>query len=225
MFVIGVAGQAQMGKDTLADTLCEKLNSRTFESKDDLGPPFWERASFAHGVKDVFANTFGVSRDFIEEWKVRDFPPPDFDMSVRKGLQFIGDGFRQIRSTIWVDMPFRDATPKIISDVRYPNEFKRIKEEGGLNILVGRTDKLSDDPNGSEALIKPYVEWALAQVTEADVNLQLSTARVLDAGEILSAPKYMNRFHLFVRNDGTLDEFHDKIDNIVIPFVEQFSFN
>lgn len=221
-FVIGVAGQAQMGKDTLADRLQEVLNWNSEVQ--------WQRAAFAHGVKEVYADTFGVSREFIEEWKVKDEVPPGFDMTVRKSLQFIGDGFRQIRSSVWVDRPFRTTAPKIISDVRYPNEFEKIKQEGGINILVGRTDKLSDDPNGSEALIKPYVEWALAQECEEAVNVHLNAKRVMEsmgAEEIVSgtdAPEGTDNFHLFVQNDGTLDEFYNKIDNIVVPYIQSFSF-
>ena len=216
MYVIGVAGQARFGKDCLADKLCEILNKNRNEN-------FWTRASFANGVKGVFCDAFGVSREFIEEWKVRDSPPPGFDMNVRKGLQFIGDGFRTIRSTVWVDIPFQIKTPKIISDVRYPNEFHKVYEKGGINILIGRTDKLNDDPNGSEALIKPYVEWALAQENEDEVNHQLHISRSLGS-KMKGAPQDMNKFHLFVRNDGTLEELYDKINDIVVPYVEKFTF-
>jgi len=212
MLVIGVAGQAQMGKDTLADYLCEKLN--------ETNAVQWTRSAFAQGVKDVYSNTFDVSREFIEEWKTKDEVPPGFDMTVRKGLQFIGDGFRTIRSSVWVDQPFKTTTPKIISDVRYPNEFLRVRKEGGLNIIVGRSDKLNDDPNGSEALIRPYVEWALSR-EESEANTQL---KLSDGDQIKGAPVNMGVFDLFVSNNGTKEEFYSKIDEVVVPFVESFNF-
>lgn len=210
MFVIGVAGQAQMGKDTVADRLAEKLN----ESGAD-----WKRTAFAKNVKRVYAETFDVDYDFIEKWKTNPEPPPGFDMTVRKSLQFIGDGFRQIKGSIWVDLCFRDQTPQIISDVRYPNEFLRVAKEGGMNILVGRTDKISDDPNGSEALIRPYVEWALENLKEPFVELE----KVLPF--MSGFPEFFPTFDVFVRNDGSKEELYEVIDAHLVPYVQKFVFD
>ena len=222
-YVIGVAAQAQMGKDTLADRLQEKLNKK-------LGQEVWTRTAFAGNVKRVFEETFGVDRDFTEEWKVKlGENPPGFDMPVRNALQFIGDGFRGIRSTIWLDLCFRDDVPKIISDVRYVNEFVRVKNEGGLNILIGRPDKINDDPNGSEAQIKPYVEYALEHfkdhLTGANkrfFDLTRGFARRMDRP---GPPKDMEMFDVFIRNDGTKEEFYEIIDTQLVDFVTNFVFD
>jgi hypothetical protein len=217
-FVIGVAAQAQMGKDTLADRLQERLNEN-LKDKDRL----WDRAAFAFNVKKVYADTFGVDQDFIEEWKVKlDEVPPGFDMPLRKGLQFIGDGFRKIRSTIWVDLCFRDSIPKIISDVRYINEFTRVNKEGGLNILIGRPDMLNDDPNGSEAMIKPFVEWALNNLPN---KFNVMVKGDLDALDLETPPKDMELFDVFIRDDGTKEELYDIVDTQLVPFVESFVFD
>ena len=211
MLVIGVAGQAQMGKDTLADRLCDRLNYKEGWSR-------WKREAFAYGVKEVFSETFDVTRDFIEEWKVKDEVPPGFDMTVRKGLQFIGDGFRQIQADVWVNRPFKKKVPKVISDVRYPNEFQRIKQEGGFNILIGRPDKLSDDPNGSEALIKPYVKWALDNFEAKITDIQ----EALKCDMYHDWPENFELFDAFVCNDGTMEELYENIENIVLPQVEVY---
>ena len=223
MFVIGIAGQAQMGKDTLADRLAIKLNetvqafseSQQTPYTDDMG---WQRTAFAKNVKRVFSETFGVDYDFIEEWKVKSDPPPSFGKNVRQSLQFIGDGFRSIQDTIWVDLCFRNPLlAQIISDVRYPNEFLRVHKEGGLNIIVGRTEKLNDDSNSSESLIRPYVEWFLNH-TEGDV------VKVQDL-DLKDAPKDSDKFHLFVRNDGSKSNFYLNIDTEVLQFVKDFVFD
>jgi hypothetical protein len=211
-FVIGVAAQAQMGKDTLADFLEEKLSEKGGQ---------WTRDAFASNVKNVFEETFGVDRAFTEKWKVNPDPPPGFDMSVRKSLQFIGDGFRQIKSTIGLDLTVRDSIPKIISDVRYPNEFRRVKREGGLNILVGRPSKLSDDPNGSEALIKPYVEWALNNFDQKFTDV-LEALKQHDG--LFDWPEDFDMFDAFIRNDGTVEELYETIQTQLVPFVEKFVF-
>lgn len=247
-FVIGVASQAQHGKDTLADRLCDRLNSEynyqvdlvcesmlgtnpTAEDQADV-PNYnlWQRAAFAANVKKVFCDTFGVDMAFVEEWKVKPEAPPGFDMPVRQALQFIGDGFRKIRGTIWLDLAFRDKTnPKIISDVRYINEFTRVKAEGGLNILIGRPDKLNDDPNGSEAQIRPYVDWALRAFHPSQKFIDLrdvdyaTLAKKLDPETL--PPEGMNLLDVFIRNDGTIEELQDTVDTKLVPFVHKFVFD
>jgi hypothetical protein len=219
MFVIGVAGQAQMGKDTLADHLANNLNGKVLDGPKTVEhTDLWSRVAFADNVKKVYQDTFDRDRPFVEEWKVKPEPPPGFDMTVRKSLQFIGDGFRKIYPTIWVDLVFRRVTdPVIISDVRYINEFLRVKKEGGLNILVGRTEKLNDDPNGSEAMIRPFVKWCLDQAPDKDFV-------VFNGEKTKDAPLLMSKFDVFIRNDGTIEDLYEVIDKQLVPFVERFAF-
>jgi len=216
MFVIGVAGQAQNGKDTLADYLVEVLNERLVEKEMGAGN-FWRRTAFADNVKKVYEDTFDRDRAFIEEWKTNPNAPPGFDMTVRKSLQFIGDGFRKICPSIWVDLVFRRVdAPIIISDVRYVNEFKRVRKEGGLNILIGKSDRLNDDPNGSEAQIRPYVKFALDYFPADLPVVEVKNADTMGLS--------MEDFDLFVRNDGSVNDLYDAIDEFVVPYVEKFSF-
>ena len=234
-YVIGVAGQAQHGKDTLADKLAELLNRDQVGFQDEAWPKIghgtkefplvpveWQRSALAAAVKKVYMDAFDVDKDFVEKWKVNPEVPPGFDMNCRQGLQFIGDGFRKIRGSIWLDLCFRDNFPKIISDVRYVNEFTRIYEEGGLNILVGRTDKLNNDPNGSEAQIRPYVDWALENLKGSRLN-QLHIARMLGS-RLAGAPPGMEMFDIFVCNDGTKEDFYKEIEEVVVPFVKKYQF-
>lgn len=155
--LIGVAGQAQNGKDSLADHLQEVLNG----SCGDGYCGYWDRGAFAKAVKEIFMRTFDKDAAYVEKWKVAKEAPPDLDMPVRKALQFIGDGFRTIKSSVWIDVVLRDETPRIISDCRYVNELKVIHENGGFNILVVRPDKINDDPNGSEAQMRPFAEFVV----------------------------------------------------------------
>lgn len=231
MFVIGVAGQAQMGKDTLADALALKLNEHVTAPKY-AEPMLWKRRAFAYNVKKVYADTFGVDFDFIEKWKTNPEPPPGFDMTVRQSLQFIGDGFRKILPTIWLDLAFRDKTsPIIISDVRYVNEFMRVKSEGGFNVLVARPDKLNDDPNGSEAQIKPYIEWCLAAFGNKRFVTGEEIRRVVEGCAHYSptsnglAPHHMEQFDAFVLNDGTKEAFLDTIETHLVPYIRAHTFD
>lgn len=214
MKFIGAAGQMSSGKDTLCDYLCIKLN--------ELGDN-WQRTAFAYNVKRVYRETFDRTAEFIEQWKNVPEPPPGFTMNVRKSLQFIGDGFRTIQPTIWLDLVFRDKTRSvIISDCRYVNEFTRVKEEGGLAILIGRSGMMNDDPNGSEAQIRPYVEWALKTfpVDQPFINLH-----EVDPEILATCPVDISKFDLFVRNDGTVAQLYDIVDNYIVDYVKQYNFN
>lgn len=205
MGYIGVASQMFGGKDTLADYLQIRLNERRADSQ-----PLWERSAFAKAVKDIFCSTFGKDMDYVEQWKPHADPPLDLDMSVRKSLQFIGDGFRTIKGSIWIDLMFRDKKGyKIISDVRYINELKAVKEHGGFNILIVRPDKLNNDSNGSEAQMRPLLEYAL----------DLRDSECL--GTCLP-PAGMELIDLVVYNDGTIAELYQHADDVVVPAIEKF---
>lgn len=190
--VIGVAGQFRQGKDKASDHMANRLG---------LG-----RDAFAFGVKRVFCEYFGVDIDFVERWKVVDEPPPGFLISVRRALQLIGDGFRGIKDDVWIEALFRrNQDGVVVSDVRYRNELAAVRERGGVNLLIYRPGFMNDDPNGSEAQIRPFVEHFLAKGKEG---------RVESAGEF-------GLVDFFILNDGGLDDFYAKLDSLVVPFLKR----
>ena len=203
MKVIGLAGQMRNGKDEISDYVASKIG--------------WQRGSFAKNVKQVYMDTFDVSWEFIEEWKVKDEIPPGFDMPVRQGLQFIGDGFRKIQGDIWIELMFRRLkNPTIISDVRYINELSKINDVGGITVLVYRPGYLNDDPNGSEAQIRPVADWFGRTGMEGDVVKQL----LEQENCCHDIPNECLKVDYFLRNDGTLEDLYRKCDETLIPYVE-----
>lgn len=195
MNLIGVASQAQHGKDTFANYLGQVLNKT-------IGREFWRRTAFANNVKRIYCETFNKDMDFVEKWKVIPEIPPGMDMTVRKSLQFIGDGFRQIQGDIWIDLMFRKDEPQIISDIRYINELKAVKNRGGFTVLVARKDKLNDDPNGSEAQIRPLLTYAL------DLNPE--------------RPEAMDFVDAIVLNNGSVEELYAQVDNLIPVLLNYF---
>lgn len=190
--VIGVAGQFRQGKDEASNHISDRLG---------LG-----RDAFAFGVKSVFCEYFGVDMDFVERWKVVKEPPPGFLTNVRRALQLIGDGFRIIKDDVWIEALFRrNSDEVVISDVRYVNELAAVREKGGFNILIYRPGFLNDDPNGSEAQIKPFVEHFLAMGVEGRVESEGDFGLV----------------DFFVVNDGGLDDFYAKLESLVLPFLKR----
>jgi len=190
--IIGVAGQQRQGKDVASDHIAQVIGLN--------------RGAFATGVKQVFCEYFGVDMEFVERWKVVDEPPPGFLVSVRKALQFIGDGFRSIKDDVWIERFFRDHPQNVvISDVRYRNELSSVRDRGGLNILIYRPGFMNNDPNGSEAQIRPFVEHFINAGVEG---------RVHSDGDF-------GLIDFFLVNDGVIGDLYSKIDDLVLPFLKR----
>lgn len=213
MQVLGVAAQLANGKDVLCDHLVTVLNR-----KPENGVA-WRRTAFANAVKDVFESSFGVDRDFTEKWKRNPESPPGMLQSVRKSLQFIGDGFRKIRDGIWIEIVLRDESQKlVISDSRYINEAKAIKAKGGIMVVLYRPGFLNDDPNPSEAQIKPIVEFCATYLEEGPIPAYETL--VLTFGEN-AVPEGMKYYDYYLINEGSLENLYSKVDLFLVPIIER----
>jgi hypothetical protein len=206
MKVIAVTGQLAMGKDVFCDYLADMLNQKSND---------WQRNAFANAVKDTFCKAFGVDREFIEKWKRIPECPQGFLMPIRQCLQFIGDGYRQIRDEIWIEIALRDTGKNlIISDGRYINEAKEVKNRNGLMFLISRKGFLNDDPNPSESQIRPMLEWSEKHLDEGCINYQKLMMRYG-----FSVPNELKYYDYYIKNDGTISDLHEKIRDNVVPFV------
>jgi len=207
MKVIAVASQMQNGKSTIVDWLSVAIS--------------WQKVAFARKVKEIYCDAFGVDFAFIEKWKVVPTPPPGFEMPVRQGLQFIGDGFRKIMPTIWMDKCFSlNEPPMIIEDGRYINELNKVHENDGVNILAWRPGYENDDPNGSEAEIRPIVEWFKALPN----NFEGSTEELfksMSEEELAARPYGTDKINYFVRNKGTIQNLYAKLESDLVPYLQK----
>lgn len=213
MKAIAVAAQLANGKDVFCDYLVERLN----ESLKQNNFPLWERTAFANAVKQVFENSFGVDRTFIEDWKRNPDPPPNFLKNIRKSLQFIGDGFRQIKDEIWIEIALRDESKQlVISDSRYINEAKAVQSKGGIMFVLYRPGYLNDDPNPSEAQIRPIVEFCAKELQEG----QIPKFSYLKEKYGQACPDDLQYYDYYLINDGSLQDLYQKIDDQVVPFIK-----
>jgi hypothetical protein len=140
--IIGICGLIGSGKDTIADYL---QNIHQFR-----------RESFAHTLKDAVASVFGWDRELLEgrtresrEWREQvdpwwserlDIP----NLTPRYVLQYWGTEVarKAFHDDIWIaslENKLRKTHDDIvISDCRFPNEIKAIKDSGGIVIRVVR---------------------------------------------------------------------------------------
>lgn len=177
--LIGISGLKNSGKDTLGNFLKKYLTDFKVEIKkfDDM-------------IKKVTAVALDCT---VEDLENRDFKEnfihPVWKCTPRKFMQIFGTEFGReiIRESIWIDM-FKhqnkdcEADVVLITGVRFDNEIKFIKKEGGINIFIQRGDLFSTqkDTHESEARLE----------------------------EISKSPDLMEKyFEIVVRNSGTIKSF------------------
>jgi hypothetical protein len=143
MKLIGLSGYAQSGKDTAAAALT------------DVG---WTRIAFAdvlrsavYALDPLMPDGRRVS-DVVDEmgW---DSAKVNF-REIRTLLQRMGTevGRNLLGENIWVDTALRDLDPEgryVITDCRFPNEAKAIRDRGGKVVRIHRpgTEAANDHPS------------------------------------------------------------------------------
>ena len=137
--LIGIVGLIGSGKDTVAERLVGEYN--------------FKKDSFAKSLKDAVSSMFNWDREMLEgntaesrAWREQ---PDAFwskkfnkDVTPRWVLQHFGtEVMRQnMHDAIWIDscLARYKGEPTVISDTRFENEIKTIREFGGKIILVKR---------------------------------------------------------------------------------------
>lgn len=191
--IIGICGFIGSGKDTVADYL---VNVHEFR-----------RESFAGTLKDAVAAVFGWDRTMIEgrtkasrEWREQ----RDEWWSERLGQEITPRWVLQVWGTevcrhgfhddIWIaslENKLRQVKDNVvISDVRFPNELKAIKNAGGFILRTHRGprpewfgDALLDNYSGTSNMKEKYPnvhfsEWALVG---ADIDEPVDNNGTMDA--------------------------------------------
>ncbi|CAB4241500.1 hypothetical protein UFOVP71_38 [uncultured Caudovirales phage] len=203
--IIGICGFIGSGKDTAADYL---VNFHEFR-----------RDSFAATLKDAVAAVFGWDRELLEgrtksarEWREQVDPwwatrlnMPD--LTPRLVLQLWGTEVcrRSFHDDIWIaslEARLRNATDNIvISDCRFPNEIKAIKNAGGKVIRVVR------GPN------PVWYDFAVSVNTGRDPSAQRFLSKYsVHASETAWVG---TEFDMVIDNNGTVDELYTQLQSIV----------
>ena len=157
--IIGISGRKRSGKDTAAAYFVKEHG--------------FERVAFAHPMKKSLANLFDIDYNTVERFKddgrvmvvlgyrshASDWEPIR-EMTFLQFVQYYGTeahrDLPELGDDFWVDLTlpvggFYDNRNIVVSDVRFPNEAKRIKKLGGMVIKINRATALKD-PHRSEAL-------------------------------------------------------------------------
>ena len=185
--LIGVVGLIGSGKDTVSKRLEQKHGFR--------------RDSFAKSLKDAVSAMFNWDREMLEgngddsrQWREK----PDKFWSKKFGktvtprwvLQHFGtEVMRQhMHDAIWIDscLSRYDGKPTVISDTRFQNELKTIKENKGQIILVKRGELPTRQEMQEKGAHKSEWDW-----------MGWNFDHVID-------------------NDGSKEDLYKKVDDLVV---------
>ena len=138
--IIGIAGQARSGKDTIARHLMTVHG--------------FERYAFADPIKDVVCAMFGWDHRHADG-ELKERMDPDLGFSPREAFQLFGTEFgRALNPNMWVLMAQKwlrcSGNPRVvIPDVRFLNEAEFCRKNGIL-LHVFRGDRQKVTPHSSE---------------------------------------------------------------------------
>jgi len=185
--LIGVVGLIGSGKDTVSKRLEQKHGFR--------------RDSFAKSLKDAVSAMFNWDREMLEgngddsrQWREQpdEFWSKKFGKTVtpRWVLQHFGtEVMRQhMHDAIWIDscLSRYDGRPTVISDTRFQNELKTIKENKGQIILVKRGELPTREQMQDKGAHKSEWDW-----------MGWNFDHVID-------------------NDGSKEDLYKKVDDLIV---------
>lgn len=207
--IIGVCGFIGSGKDTIADYLTNFHGYR--------------RESFANSLKDAVAQVFGWDRTMLEgrtkqarEWREQVDPwwAQRLDMpnlTPRWVLQYWGTEVcrKAFHDDIWIaslENKLRNSKDDIvISDCRFPNEIKSIKDAGGIVIRVKR----GNEPDW-------YNDAADMNAGDRCMNYMTAKVRMQKLGIHASETAWVGtKFDAVLTNDSSIDDLFDKVKDLV----------
>jgi hypothetical protein len=208
--IIGVCGFIGSGKDTIADYL---VNFHGFR-----------RESFANSLKDAVAQVFGWDRTMLEgrtkqarEWREQVDPwwaerlnMPN--LTPRLMLQLWGTEVcrKGFHDDIWIaslENKLRNSKDDIvISDCRFPNEIKSIRNAGGQIVWVKRGE------------LPEWYDWAFSVNQGEFQNFTWSTSklRLEQSGIHASETAWVGtKFDAEFDNNGSIDDLFLQIKDLV----------
>ena len=209
--IIGVCGFIGSGKDTIADYL---TNFHGFR-----------RESFANSLKDAIAHVFGWDRTMLEgrtktarEWREQVDPwwaerlnMPN--LTPRWILQYWGTEVcrKAFHDDIWIaslENKLRNSKDDIvISDCRFPNEIKSIKDAGGIVVRVVR----GEEPEWYEDAINAN------RGENGNFSWSTSKSRLEKLGIHASETAWVGtKFDAVMDNNNTIDELFSQVKDLVL---------
>jgi hypothetical protein len=183
--IIGLSGRIGSGKDTAAEII-----------KDLTGD--YELKRFSGKLKVIAQLLTGIDSEELNRQEVKQrHLGAEWNMTVRELLQKLGtDAVRNgLHEDAWVLALFSDYTRSqnwVITDCRFPNEYKAIKDHGGIVVRLERGERQQDvhpsesaldafefdywiDNNGSKEDLRKKIEFLILSLSNPQRRTANST--------------------------------------------------
>lgn len=127
--LIGITGRARAGKDSFAAALTQQG---------------FQRVAFADALKIATAVIANEPSHLFFDEVTKEYHTEALGMTRRKALQAVGKAVRDnLGEQVWVNRALSDWKARgkpmtVVTDVRYPNEARAIRELGGTIIRINR---------------------------------------------------------------------------------------
>lgn len=181
--IVGIGHRKRVGKDTFAGLLAKSLENLGFEVLQE---------GFADKLKDVCNQIYGwagIERaDFYDRFPAeREKRNPILGMTPREPWIKFGTNAvrREVYDDTWLDyllMQQGRCDVLIIPDVRFRNEFNRIRSDGGILIKVSRLSA-PKSTDIADCNLDDETTWDYVVHNEGDMAGLEATARAI-AGDI-----------------------------------------
>lgn len=114
------------------------------------------RLSFAERPRKVVMTMFGIERKWLDDPELKETEHPDWGITPRTMLRRVAMSAREkFGKDIWSEIALRKArsmdNPVVIDDLRFLNEARLVREEGGVIIGIERPGHGNNDDHPSEA--------------------------------------------------------------------------
>ena len=146
--IIAICGHKFSGKSTVANLL---HNATGYEVR-----------SFATPLKKMVCALVGCTMDDLEDYDYKENTEVPEHLwaycangkhTIRALMQGLGDLMRKEIPDVFIECTLNSKDDFLVSDCRFPNEAKAVKERGGIVIKVVRPDAQAKDSHQSETQI------------------------------------------------------------------------
>lgn len=160
--IIGLAGRAGAGKNTVADCLCELM-------------PGARQIAFADPLRRIAADLYGLHPHQLTDRDAKEAVIPQWGLSPRQILQRLGTEVgRQIHPETWTRYLERQVRAEpgvewIVTDVRMPNEVDTIERLGGVVWWVERPGAGTRHAHATESELNPH-DFSYSVANDGDLS-------------------------------------------------------
>ena len=168
--IIGLGHQSRVGKDTMARAIADRVPGAVHVSFAAALKHMAHMLFASHGMRaEAYYNT-------PEGAEKRNEPLAGVNKTPVQVWIEVGMKMRAIYSDVWVDALFDEiwdtledpSKVVVISDLRFPNEARRIRERGGICVKVVRPD--APPPKGSDCEFGDDFVWDNIVVNDGTIQ-------------------------------------------------------